>query len=138
MILYTLDNNLNMDKLMRDFYVKKRIIPYAICTIFCGIFSYIYSLFSHGVTSPHMTFLFLYPLVLGAIPAIVSMMFKRKVQTYFLATHLYHTGVVCLLLSSMLRGIFDIAGTSSIYQTSLMIVGGLILVAGFICFQIKK
>ncbi len=134
MILYTSDNK----KLLREFYVKKRIIPYAIWTLFSLLFSYIYSLFSHGVSSPYMTFLFLFPLVLGVLPALLCFSFKKKITTYFFSTHLYHTGVICLALSSILAGIFEIAGTSSIYQVILMFIGGAMLVFGFICFLIKK
>ncbi len=134
MTLYTSDNY----KADSEFYIKKRIIPYTVWTIFCIVIAYVYSLFSHGVTSPYMTLLFLFPLVLGVLPAVFCLMFKKKVQTHFFATHLYHTGVISLALSSILRGIFDIAGTSSIYQTALMIIGGLLLISGFICFMAKK
>ncbi len=134
MILYTSDNK----KQMYEFYVNKRIKPYCITAVFCVLFAYIYYWFSHGVTSPHLTYLFLYPLLLGVANALVCMFLCKTKFNYFFATHFYHTGVVALVLSSILRGIFEIAGTASAYQTALAIIGVLMLLCGALCFMFKK
>ncbi len=134
MILCTLDNK----KQVKEFYLNKRIKPYSILTLFCFVVSYIYSLFSHGVSSIHMSFMFLYPLIFGVLSGIIVMICSKTKKQYFFATHLYHTGVIALLLSSMLRGIFEIAGTASDYQIYLMCLGILMIGFGVICFIIKK
>ncbi len=134
MTLSTLDKQ----KSVRVFYFKKRVKPYLILVLLCLLFSFVYSLFSHGVTSPYMSYLFLYPLVLGLLPGAVCMKLKNSMPHHFFATHFYHTGVAALLLSSMLRGIFEIAGTASVYQTVLFFIGVLAILCGAVCFILKK
>ncbi len=131
--MYILDNK----KAMHNFYIKKRILPYAILTIFCALVSFVYSLFSHGVSSPYMTYLFLYPLGLGVCMGFVCMRLKQNKPYNFLATHFYHTGVIALILSSLLRGVFEIAGTASIYQSILTFIGALMIICAILCFYLK-
>ncbi len=133
MTLSTSENH----KSVRKLYFFKRVLPYLLVTFLCLMFSFIYAQFSHGVHSPHMTYLFLYPLCLGVGTGTLCMFFSKE-KPLFLASHLYHTGVAALILSSLLHGIFDIAGTASPYQTALTILGlVMILVAGLHLF-IKK
>ncbi|MDO5133326.1 MAG: hypothetical protein Q4D81_10130 [Eubacteriales bacterium] len=47
----------------------KILIRYLVISAFCGGLALIYNYFSHGITSPWMTFLFAWPLLLGALPA---------------------------------------------------------------------
>lgn len=54
------------------------------------------------------------------------------------AANFYHSGVACLTVSSMLRGIFDIAGNASDYQQLMMIAGFLFLAGGVIAYIFKK
>lgn len=119
MILYILANNNSVF----TFYLQKRIRPYAILTILCALFSFIYTKFSHGVTSPHMSYLFLYPLCFGVLCGLLCGIWKHTITNFFFATHFYHTGVIALILSSLLKGVFEIAGTTSIYQTILTGIG---------------
>ncbi len=102
------------------------------------LFSYIYFQFSHGVSSPHMTYLFLYPLLFGVLIGILLYFFEKKSTDYFWSSHLYHTGLTALILGSILRGIFDIAGTASIYQSALSIGGAVMLFCGVIGFVLCK
>jgi hypothetical protein len=53
---------------------------------------------------------------------------------YDIALNLYYSGIAALTASSMLRGIFDIAGTASIYQTYLMYVGLAMTIGGILMF----
>ncbi len=123
---------------VRTFYLCKRVIPYAIVTIFCALISLIYSQFSHGVSSPHMTFLFAYPLTFGVDTGLVAMLFVRHEPQNFLATHFYHTGVVALVLSSVLRGVFEIAGTSSIYEDIMLTIGIVFIICSIICYCARR
>ncbi len=100
--------------------------------------SFIYSLFSHGVSSPHMTYLFLYPLLGGVIVGILLLCLEKKNNDCFWSSHLYHTGMAALILGSLLRGVFDIAGTASIYQTGLTIIGAVLLTCGVSVFVLTK
>ncbi len=125
-------------KTIQLFYIKNWVTPYFFTTLFCLLFSYVYSLFSHGVSSPHMTFLFAYPLVFGVLAGLMLYGFEKKSADYFWASHLYHTGVTALILGSLLRGVFDIAGTASIYQTALTAGGAAVLFCGVACFVFCK
>lgn len=130
-ILYTLEKNSKKT-------IKNKIKVYAGITLFCAAFFLIYDQFSHGVRSPYMTFLFLWPLVLGLFPYLLLYYFTRFRQPDKLAENLYHPGVACLTVGSVLRGIFDIAGTTSDYQHYLMIVGYGFLIAGLAAYIVKR
>ncbi len=134
----TSENRCVTRQAVRNFYLRKRVAPYLIVTMSCALVSFIYFQFSHGVTSPHMTFLFIYPLLLGVVVGLFASMSARFKPQSFFSTHLYHTGVVAVILSSLLRGVFEIAGTSSIYENILLIIGIGLLACSTICFIINK
>ncbi len=117
--------------------MEKRVKPYAIVTALCMMLSFLYGQFSHGVSSVHMTFLFLYPLCLGVFGGLLCMVAIPVKREHFFATHFYHTGVVALMISSTLKGIFEIAGTSSIYQSILTVLGILMIVIGISCLFVN-
>ncbi len=134
MTLYTLENK----KEIKYLVFRKSVVPYLITTVACLIFSIIYAQFSRGVSSYYMTFLFAFPLIFGVVVGMCVMLIKKTKREYFFATHFYHTGVVALTLSSLLRGIFDIAGTASQYQTILMIFGIASIVISICALIIEK
>ncbi len=47
---------------------------------------------------------------------------------------LWNTGTAAVTVSSLLRGIFEIAGNSSVYQQILMNAGRFLLLGGFIMY----
>ncbi len=115
------------------------LIRFLAATIFAAAFFLIYDRFSHDVRSPYMTFLFVWPLVLGVLPsALLTIKERRKGRSYSAYPKapadtnttpcpwvrlFWGGGVAAVTLSSMLRGIFEIAGTASIYQGILMGIG---------------
>ena len=119
---------------------RKRALIYTAVTVFCFVFATVYNIFSHGVHSPYMTWLFLWPLALGWIPSVIQWLRAGRIEgtaeqantQTLLSANLYHSGVAALTVSSMLRGIFEIAGNSSPYQTALMIFGAVMTLAGII------
>ena len=109
----------------------KTIRIYGLTTLFCIAFAYVYSLFSHGVSSPFMSYAFAFSLVLGVVGFAV---FGRLALDNPAAFRLYNAGVATLTVGSILRGIIDIAGADTIYPayyfavgTSLVAVGGMML-----------
>jgi predicted phage tail protein len=56
---------------------------------------------------------------------------------YDIAINLYYFGIAALTASSMLRGIFDIAGTASVYQTYLMYAGAAMTIGGVVAFLLS-
>ena len=109
-------------------------------TLFCAVFYLVYNRFSHGVHSPYMTWLFVWPLALGVIPAVY---WRWRLQGGApgpgrIPKNLYHSGVAAVTVSSLLRGIFEIAGTSSVYQERLMQAGFAMLCGAMILYQFEK
>lgn len=104
------------------------------CSLFCLLFYLIYNLFSHGVRSPFMTFLFAWPLVLCVIPCALFVVMPQIPGPSLLCTLTWNTGAAVVTVSSLLRGVFDIAGNSSFYQTVMMAAGSVMLLAGLILY----
>ena len=70
---------------------KTTVKIYVVTTLFCIAFNYIYSLFGHGVSSPFMSYAFVFSLVLGVIGFIV---FGRLHLDNRIAFNLYNAGIV--------------------------------------------
>ncbi len=102
---------------------------YLVATIICILIPIIYYRFSHGIHSLYMTLLFLWPLILGVLPSYIKCRMPRLRPQRRLSANLYHPGVACLTVASLLQGILEIAGASSGWQTLLMVIG-LVLVVG--------
>lgn len=106
----------------------KTIVIFSIMTIFTFIFDKVYGIFGHGVTSPYMTYMFLYPLLGGVlfygiimllIPSIVN---KKRYRFFY---NIYNSGIAVLTVGSFLRGIMEITGTFSTYLMAYTLVGWL-------------
>ena len=111
---------------------------YGAVTAFCILFFRIYDRFSHGVRSPYMTFLFCWPLCLGLLPSIISCASAKIREQGIISANLYHSGTAALTVSSLLRGIFEIAGNASDYQQWLMTAGWLFLFGGIAAYLLKR
>lgn len=62
---------------------KKSLWIYMGVTAFSIAFFLIYNIFSHGVLSNFMTFLFIWPLVLGALPSFLLLVMKTMNPTFY-------------------------------------------------------
>lgn len=120
---------------------KKAVIGYAGISAFCLVFFLIYRIFSHNVYSVYMTYLFAWPLVLGLLPALILLILKTKNQVAYYGhipsqgcLNLYRSGIAILTMSSLLKGVFEIAGTGSTFQLVMWPAGAFFLVAGIIDF----
>ena len=102
--------------------------------MFCLVLFIVYSLFSHGVYSNYMTFLFAWPLLLGFVPALLIALIPALCEPSHLTKALYHAGLAAATVSSLLRGIFEIAGTSSPLQMPLMYFGIGMMIVGAITY----
>ncbi|MCD7775752.1 MAG: hypothetical protein LUH54_00030 [Firmicutes bacterium] len=103
---------------------------YIAVSVFLFVFSRVYYLYSHNVHSPYMTFAFAVALVLGAFPCFVTSFLKLKPDGAYIPVRLYHSGAAAVTVGCVLRGVFDIAGTSSVYQGYIMWTGLVMLVLG--------
>lgn len=96
----------------------------------CAVLSIIYEQFSHGVYSPFMVGMFSIPLIGGAgVLALVRLIGLPSPQGAVRKAQ--GCGIATLTVASTLRGIFDIAGTSSPYLAAFVAVG-----AGFLLFAV--
>ena len=107
-------------------------------SIFCVILWKIYGNFSHGVNSIYMTYLFAWPLIMGALVNLVFMVIKKLPRPGSFSVNLYNSGVSALTVSSLLRGIFEIAGTACYLQTYLYNVGRLFVLAGVVVYVVSS
>lgn len=114
MILFTLDINR-----------KKIIIKYMIASVLCIIINYIYSKFGHGVTSNYMTYMFLYPLLIG----LTVTLFNKKNSK--LTSNLAVCGITTLTIGSFLQGVLEIAGATSPFIIVYFIIGVTLTISAF-------
>ncbi len=89
---------------------------YLLSSLFAWIFNFVYSLFSHGVTSDFMANMYLVLLIgavfyflLHQIPGV----HRRRLYRVFV--NALNTSVAVLVVGMALRGIIEIAGSSSQY-----------------------
>lgn len=111
----------------------RTVLTYAGVTAFCGLFSFVYEHFSHGVFSPFMVWLFAVPLALGVVPFAALGLIRRLPFPARLPLNLYHSAVATLTVGCCIRGVLEIYGTSSRLTGLYWVVGGTLLALSLIC-----
>jgi len=120
--------------------IRKTIWIYLILSVTAVVVNKVYGIFGHGVDSPSMTWMFLYPLLGGALFYFIIERFIPhiiKFSGYRVFYNMYNSGIATLTFGSLLKGILDIAGTNSTYLVFFYIVGGGFIAAGLIIMFIK-
>ncbi|HOO68487.1 MAG TPA: hypothetical protein PLC53_03880 [Bacilli bacterium] len=79
-----------------------------------------------------MTYMFLVPL----IGSIFYLLIKKKYINKFIYD-IYNSGIATLTTGFLLKGIFDIAGTSSIFQVFYTVIGISMISIGIISYIIN-
>ncbi|EME8270635.1 hypothetical protein KRC45_000940, partial [Enterococcus faecium] len=104
---------------------KKAFYSYFISSVILFIFQWIYHHFSHGVTSQALRWVWVIPMLGGAFLFI----FKKILNTFQnrLAFNLFNTGLTSYIVGMILKGILEIAGTSSPYIGIYPMIGMIIL-----------
>ena len=105
----------------------KTVKIYVFTTLFCIAFNYVYSLFGHGVSSPFMSYAFVFSLVLGVAGFTVLGRLHLENRVAF---NLYNAGIAALTVGSILRGIIDIAGADTQYPVYYFLVGTVFVAIG--------
>lgn len=113
----------------------KRLCAYGGAALGCLIFSRIYALFSHGVSSFFMTFLWLPPLVAAVLCGGVILLIRRP-SAWF--DRLFSCGVSCVTVGFCLRGVFEIAGTDSPLLWGIFLWGGALIAASAIVLFVNR
>lgn len=106
---------------------QKTAVIYLFTTLFCIALNYVYSLFGHGVSSPFMSYAFVFSLVLGVVGFILLGWLDLDNRVAF---NLYNAGIATLTAGSILRGIIDIAGADTTYPVYYFFVGTVFVVVG--------
>ncbi|MDR0960418.1 MAG: YIP1 family protein [Propionibacteriaceae bacterium] len=87
---------------------------YLIAAVLCGVIALGYGFFGHGVRSSSMDLMFLYPLVGGALLVLTDRIARQGYEgPYRLGVNLVVSGLATLTVGAFLRGIVEIAGSSS-------------------------
>jgi hypothetical protein len=113
----------------------KTIWVYLILSAVAVAFDKVYDIFGHGVNSAAMTWMFLYPLLGGALFFFIIGKLAphvNKFEGYRVFLNIHNSGIAALTLASLLKGIFEIAGTNSPYLVYYYIAGGVFIAAGLI------
>lgn len=119
MTLSTLEHNENMER-----WAKKLAKGYGVVTVIVLLFSVIYEYNSHGVYSLHMMGLALYPLVGGVMVFSLLARFARRWSPHWLTVAAYQAAILSFMFGSLVKGVLDIYGTSSLYAGVYWWAGG--------------
>ena len=117
--------------------MRRTIEVYLILAFTAVLTDNIYALFGHGVRSASMTWMFLYPLLGGALVYLLIELLiprLRGATGFRLSCNLYNSGIALLTVGSFLRGILEIAGTESAYVPAFNIAGWGFAAAGAVLF----
>lgn len=137
--------------------IRRNSVRYVMIAAFCVVFAAVYGHFSHEIRSVWMSALFVWPLALGGLPALLQELgilpvFEEKpaapeagpaadtgLRDHSLCmgniqADLWRFGIAALTAAGLLKGILEIAGTDSIYPDFLLAGGGLMLAAGAVLY----
>ena len=110
---------------------------YLLISIFFALFGGVYEHFSFGVYSYFMLYAFAFPLLGGALPALILCVRQSAFAPWPISCWFYRCGIATLTLGSIIRGILDIYGTAN-DLTIWYLYAGLALVAlGALLFTLK-
>lgn len=125
---------------------KKILVRYLAASAFLAVFALVYYRFSHEIRSPWMTWLFAWPLVMGAVPAALEYLgilpgsgdvSVDGQEAGGQQKDFYRFGLVSLTFASLLRGILRIAGTDSRLVDYLFIAGAVMAAAGAVTYFLR-
>ena len=115
--------------------IRKTIIVYVLLSLLMIVINYVYGIFGHEVSSPAMTWMFLYPLVGGVLFFLLIDVLtpgSTEIAGYRVFFNIYNSGIATLTLGHFLKGILDIAGTSSPYIILFYMIGWLFVGVGLV------
>lgn len=112
--------------------LKRTIAGYKVCSIFLFVFQFIYHLFSHGVVSTGLKYVWLVPLIGGLIIILLNSILHTLSNRF--ALNIFNTGLACLINVIILQGILDIAGSDSPYLIYFYIIAPILFVLSLFIF----
>ena len=121
--------------------IRKTIAAYLLLALVAMGVNLIYGYFGHGVHSAAMTWMFLYPLLGGALGYFLIDRFSPLITrfvAYRIGYNSYNSGIGALTVGSFLKGILEIAGTNSPYLLIFTIIGWVAIALGLIIYFITQ
>lgn len=106
----------------------RRIWRWLAFTVLILVFGLVYENFSFGVYSNFMIYAFVFPLLMGLIPALFSALKGNRRQSV-ITWQLWNSAVMTFTVGSLMQGVLDIYGTTS-YLMIVYWIAGIILTAG--------
>lgn len=119
--------------------IRKTIGVYLLLSVVAVVINLIYGIFGHGVHAAAMTWMFLYPLLGGAVAYFMIDRFCPfiiRFVAYRIGYNSYNSGIGALTVGSFLQGVLEIAGTNSPYLLIFTIIGWLAIAIGVVTFLI--
>lgn len=101
---------------------------------FLFLFQFVYNLFAHGVSSLFMTYAFLIPFVMGAVVYFISSFLE---EGPVISGKLWQMSIATLTTGSILKGIFDIYGSTVSLLTVYLVVGAALAFIASIIYIIR-
>lgn len=125
------------DKQTKNQNVRKTILTYLGVTLFCGLFSFVYEHFSHGVNSGYMIYLFLFPLLGGVLPYGAIGLINKLHLPGRIPASFFNSGIATLTVGSCFKGVLDIYGTTSDYMPVYWFAGVALTVLGIVIYVLS-
>lgn len=100
---------------------------YLIASLLLAAAGALYERFSHGVYSNHMIYAFVYPLLMGCLPYLADSRGIIK-KAGPLGEALLLASIVTLSVGSIIKGVLEIYGTSSLLTAAYPVAGILLLI----------
>lgn len=107
-----------------------------LASLACLVFSVVYEYFGHGVYSLYMICLFLFPLLLGALPAFAFS--SRGTVPSDGVRRVWIAGTATLAMGSCLTGVFEIYGASAPLTVVYWPAGAVPLLTAAIMYALEK
>lgn len=108
---------------------KRALRGYLWLTAFCVLFAVGYQAFGHGVISLSMSTMFLWPLFLGVLPALLLSK-SRGIRLAWWLLFAYRAGIATLIAGGAVIGIIEIYGTTSTLTPIYWYAGGTLALIG--------
>ena len=110
---------------------------YFCITVFCIVFNLVYTHFSYGMTSQHMKYMFLFPLLLGFGPSLLLILLQKHKKVSRITFNLWNAGCATFIAGCITVGIITNSGRSTDVFPLYCIIGAIMMILSLF-FVIRK
>ena len=121
-----------------------RFVPAIVCSsfsAFCVLVDYAYATIGKRGNSPWMEWMFLIPLFGGALVWLSCALVTSRMRCrrgFRPAFNFWNAGLASLTAGCLLKGIFDIAGTDSVFVPWFWATGGVMMLVAVVVFVARR